>query len=140
MILYFDTSALIKLVMIEDDSEQAAELWNSAHPTASSILVYPESRAALAAAHRGARLTTAEYKAALSGFHAHFDDLITVGVDDDLALSAGAQAEAFGLRGYDAVHLASASGLGEVTLVTWDEELTVAAESVGLAVAGVGSE
>jgi predicted nucleic acid-binding protein len=126
--------------MIEDGSEQAAELWNSAHPTASSILVYPEGRAALAAAYRGGRLATAEYKPALSGFHTHFDDLMTVGVDDDLAASAGAQAEVFGLRGYDAVHLASASGLGEVTLVTWDEQLADAAESVGLPVAGAGSE
>lgn len=126
--------------MIEDGSDQAVELWNSAQPTASSILVYPEGRAALAAACRGGRLAPADYEPALSDFHAHFDNLITVGVDDDLAESAGAQAEAFGLRGYDAVHLASARVLGEITFVTWDEELADAAESAGLPVAGLGSE
>jgi predicted nucleic acid-binding protein len=136
LILYFDTSALIKLVMIEDGSDQAVELWNSVHPTASSILVYPEGRAALAAARRGGRLTDADYGPAIFDFQTHFHHLITVGVDDDLAENAGAHAEAFGLRGYDAVHLASALGLGEVTLVTWDEELADAAASAGLAVAG----
>jgi predicted nucleic acid-binding protein len=126
--------------MIEDGTDQAVELWNSAQPKASSILVYPEGRAALAAARRGERLAPADYEPALSDFHTYFDNLITVGVDDDLAESAGAQAEIFGLRGYNAVHLASAQGLGEVTLVTWNEELAEAAESAGMPVAGVGSE
>lgn len=126
--------------MIEAGSDQAVELWNSAHATASSILVYPEGRAALAAARRGGRLADADYEPAVSDFKTHFDDLVTVGVDDDLAESAGAQAEAFGLRGYDSVHLASALGLGEVTLVTWDEELGEAAVSAGMPVAGFQNE
>jgi uncharacterized protein len=125
--------------MIEAGSDQAVELWDDVYPAGSSILVYPEGRAALAAARRGGRLTEGDYKLAISEFQAHFDHLITVGVDDELAESAGLQAEAFGLRGYDAVHLASALGLGEVTLVTWDEELANAAGSAGLAVAGVES-
>lgn len=126
--------------MIEDGSDRAVELWNSALPSASSLLVYPEGRAALAAARRGGRLAEGDYESAIAAFQIHFDDLMTVGVDDDLAERAGAQAEAFGLRGYDAVHLASARSLGEVTFVTWDEELAAAAESAGIAIAGVGNE
>jgi uncharacterized protein len=107
--------------------------------TASSILVYPEARAALAAARRADRLAEGDYEPAISDFETRFDDLIKIGIDDDLAKSAGTQAEIFCLRGYDAVHLASALGLGEVTLVTWDEELAEAAESAGLPVAGARS-
>jgi predicted nucleic acid-binding protein len=126
-------------VIVEDGTDQAVELWNGVYPTASSILVYPEGRAALAAARRGGRLSAGDYKPAISKFQTHFDDLITVGVDDGLAAIAGEQADAFGLRGYDAVHLASALGLGEATLVTWDAELADAAASAGLAIAGAES-
>jgi uncharacterized protein len=57
-------------------------------------------------------------------------------VDAQLARDAGELAERFSLRGYDAVHLASAlSAGGPVTLVTWDEDLKRAAARSGCAVA-----
>jgi predicted nucleic acid-binding protein len=128
-------------VIVERGSDQAAELWNSVYPVASSILAYPEGRAALAAAKRAGRLGGAKYDQAVADFESRFSDLISVGVDFELAQVAGAQAEAFGLRGYDAVHLASALALeGEATLVTWDEDLADAAVSAGVAVAGGASE
>lgn len=45
------------------------------------------------------------------------------------------------LRGYDAVHLATALELGdeEIVLVTWGRDLAQAAERVGLGVAGAGA-
>ena len=52
--LYLDTSALIKLIVAEDGSDVAAELWNS-YPAACGVLAYPEARAALAAARRARR-------------------------------------------------------------------------------------
>jgi predicted nucleic acid-binding protein len=62
-------------------------------------------------------------------------ELVQVGVDDALAHDAGELAEALALRGYDAVHLASALALGdeEVALITWDGDLSSAAERMGLA-------
>jgi hypothetical protein len=58
-------------------------------------------------------------------------------VDERLARTAGENAARFQLRGYDAVHLATALeiGNGELAFVTWDEALRRAAESAGLAVA-----
>lgn len=52
-----------------------------------------------------------------------------IGVDAKLVQTAGELAEQHGLRGYDAVHLASAIGIGEPELVvaTWDQELGAAA-------------
>jgi uncharacterized protein len=140
LIFYFDTSALVKLVVVEDGSERAAELWNGAYPVASSILVYPESRAALAAARRLDRLGAAEHGKALVDFEDLYGDLAIIGIDQDLAVRAGQCAEDLGLRGYDSVHLATALELGddEVVMVTWDRDLARAAERVGLGVAGSG--
>lgn len=118
----------------------AAELWNSAHPVASSILAYPEGRAALGAARRLDRLGADEHRKALADFEELYADLATVGVDQELAVRAGEYAEDLGLRGYDAVHLATALELGddEGVVVTWDRDLTGAMERVGLGVAGLG--
>ncbi len=117
----------------------AAEFWDSAYPAASSILAYPEGRAALAAARRLDRLREEEHREALAAFEELYAELTTVGVDQELAARAGEYAEDLGLRGYDAVHLATALELGdeEVALVTWDRDLAHAAEQVGLGQAGL---
>lgn len=116
----------------------AAELWNGAHPAAASILANPEGRAALTAARRRARLTKALHARALTEFEDLCGELISIGIDEELARRAGGLAEDFELRGYDAVHLASALALGEgdAVMVTWDADLRRAAERAGLAVAG----
>lgn len=64
-------------------------------------------------------------------------EILLLGVDRALAREAGALGEELGLRGYDAVHLASALALGgsATTVVTWDTELSRAAVSCGCAVA-----
>lgn len=110
------------------------------HPAASSVLAYPEGRGALAAARRLDRLDDMGHREALAAFEQVYGELITVGVDAELAARAGQHAEGFGLRGYDAVHLATALELGdeEVVLVTWGRDLTAAAGRAGLGVAGRG--
>lgn len=140
LIFYFDTSALVKLVVVEDGSELAGELWGGAYPTASSILAYPEGRAALAAAQRLGRLGEEEHREALTAFGEVYAELVTVSVDQGLAVRAGELAEDLELRGYDAVHLATALELGdeEIVLVTWDRDLARAGQRVGLGLAGLG--
>jgi predicted nucleic acid-binding protein len=103
------------------------------------MLFYSEGRSALAAAHRQGRLGEDEHAQALAAFEELQADLITVGVDQDLARRAGEHAEHLGLRGYDAVHLATALELGdeEVVVVTWDRDLAHATEQVGLGLAGL---
>jgi predicted nucleic acid-binding protein len=120
----------------------AAELWGSAYPAASSILAYPEGCAALAAARRLDRLGEEEHQEALAVFRELYRELVTIGVDQGLAVRAGGYAEDLGLRGYDAVHLATALELGdeEVVVVTWDGDLARASEGVGLGVAGLGED
>lgn len=114
----------------------ASELWATLHPAISSILSYPEGRAALAAARRGTRLTAASHSRALRSFESLQRELSLVGIDRELARDAGRRAEQFALRGYDAVHLASALSVGDrVTLVSWDRDLRRAAGEAGCAIA-----
>ncbi len=51
-LVYFDSSALVKLVVEEAGSDLAAALWDGCDAALASRLAYPEVRAALAAAGR----------------------------------------------------------------------------------------
>jgi uncharacterized protein len=114
----------------------AAELWSTRLRVASSILCYPEGRAALAASHRAGLLAADAYGWAREEFESLQDELVLVGIDRQLARQAGELAEQFGLRGWDAVHLACALSLGtDTALVTWDEGLRHATAESGCAVA-----
>ena len=120
----------------EPGSELAAELWDRAESVVSSQLVYPEARAAVAAAHRGRRITSATLRRAVARIDELCTELDIVGLDPDLARCAGDLAEAHGLRGYDAVHLATALSIdGEsVLLATWDGDLARAGVTAGCSV------
>jgi predicted nucleic acid-binding protein len=138
LILYFDTSALIKLVLPEEGSALALELWNGDFRAAASALVYPEGRAALAAAERSKRLAGRRHREAVKNFDRAYEEIATIGVDEQLAVEAGAMASEFSLRGYDAVHLATALRLAhrDVALVSWDQDLCRAGVEAGLVVVG----
>ena len=126
-------------MIIEEGSELVAELWSSRHRATSSILSYPEGRAALAAARRGGRLSASGFGRARAEFESLHSELLLVGVDAALARQAGQLAEELELPGYDAVHLASALALGsDPALVSWDEDLRRAATESGCAVAPAG--
>lgn len=139
MIAYFDTSAFVKLLIAETGSAEVDRIWAAASRAASSILLYPEGRAALARARRDRRLSQAELRAAVEDF-----DKLWAGVDGVLATvpltrRAGALAHEYGLRGYDAVHLASAETIASQStiLVAADGPLCAAARHLGLAVAQI---
>lgn len=120
----------------EPGSELAAELWDRAESVVSSQLIYPEARAAAAAAHRGRRITSATLRRAVDTFDGLSTELEVIGLDPDLARTAGDLAEVYGLRGYDAVHLATALSIDvdSMLLATWDGDLARAAFAAGCSV------
>jgi predicted nucleic acid-binding protein len=64
------------------------------------------------------------------------DELLLIGIDAALARQAGQLAEEQRLRGYDAVHLATALAAGtDITLISWDQDLRRAATLSGCAIA-----
>lgn len=135
MITYVDTSTLLKLVVEEAGSDLAAVIWDSADVLASVGLVVVEARAALAAAHRAGRLTADQHRAAKREAEALIEELHLVDVGEGLIAAAADLAEADGLRGYDAVHLAGALLIEAVILTSADGALCEAASGRGLHVA-----
>ena len=73
---------------------------------------------------------------ALRRLDAEWEAVTPVDVDDHLAQAAGTVAVRHGLRGMDAIHLASALvfAAARPVVVTWDTELRRAAQAAGLAV------
>ena len=137
MIAYFDTSALVPLLVSEPSSPTCNQLWNEATRVISSRLIYPEARAALAQAERMQRLTASELRTAVEDLNSLVEEIDHLEVTASLAISAGQLAEAHSLRGYDAVHLASATiaSDAELVLVTGDQHLGSAAKEIGISVA-----
>jgi predicted nucleic acid-binding protein len=141
VIAYFDTSALIKLVIAEAGAEQARLLWEQASEIVVSRLAWPEALAALAAARRGQRLTDATYAAAVGVFRSCFARCTVVSVADHLVERAAELAAGYDLRAADAIHLATALAALEAdsVFITWDKRLQQAALQAGLVTAPAGS-
>jgi uncharacterized protein len=134
VIAYFDTSALLKLVIAEDGADQVELLWQSVGEVVVSRLAWPEAVAALAAAQRGRRLTDEDHRTAIGALRLCFDRCTTISVADRLVDHAADLAADLHLRAADAIHLATALAVMEADslFVTWDRRLRLAAVQAGL--------
>jgi predicted nucleic acid-binding protein len=137
VIAYFDTSAVVPLLIAESGSARAETLWVGADRVVSVRLIYPETRAALAQAERLGRLTARQLRDAVTELDSLFEAIDLVEVDGALARRAGELAEVRRLRGYDAVHLAAADRVHDpdVVVVAGDGTLLDAATAEGMTVA-----
>lgn len=134
--LFLDTSALVKLVYAEAGSDLAQTLWDGADLFYASWLAYPEAVGALEAGRRGRRITREQLGTARRDLDRLWEEIDAVEVTEQVGTSAGDAAARYGLRGADAVHLASAALLRspELVLATWDRVLARAAAEAGIAV------
>lgn len=107
MTLYLDTSSLIKLYVTEAGSDAVRRLIGEATVLATSLVAYAETRAALARLRREGQLDAAAFASAKRQFEEQWPLYLAVEVTDTLCRAAGQLAEKYGLRGFDAVHLAS---------------------------------
>jgi predicted nucleic acid-binding protein len=108
MILYLETSNLVKLYVREADSEEIAKLIAEAEVVATSIVAYPEARAAFARKFRENGIIEEDYERIKKDLDNDWEKLFIIKLTDSLARSSGDLAEKCGLRGFDALHLASA--------------------------------
>jgi hypothetical protein len=111
-------------------------LWDKSESVASSQLIYPEARAAAASAFRTGRIDKRTLHGAVRAIDGLYAELRVIDIDGALAQFAGELAELHRLRGYDAVHLASAIAIEDAALVTvtWDRDLADATVTCGYAV------
>ena len=108
MILYLETSNLVKLYVRESDSEEIAKLIAEAEVVAISIVAYPEARAAFARKFREKGITEEDYERIKKDLDNDWEKIFIIRLTDTLARSSGDLTEKCALRGFDALHLASA--------------------------------
>lgn len=139
MIAYFDTSALVPLLINESGSDRAGTLWDRAERLVSVRLVEVEACAALAHAQRLGRITRRELRTSRRELDELLDQVDIVDIDEELAGRAGDLAEERALRAYDAVHLAAVERVddADTVLVAGDRALLNAAEALGIATAAI---
>jgi len=139
MILYLDTSALVKRYVMETGSKEVNILIEQAETVGSAMLTRVEMASALAKAVRMNWVEAQDAENAWQDFLAHWQSFARLSVTPVLVERASRLAWEYGLRGYDATHFAAALLWQEtlempITLATYDRELWLAANKAGMAV------
>jgi predicted nucleic acid-binding protein len=144
LILFLDTSALVKVYISEPGSERMRETVARGGPKAASVLAFAEMHATFARRRREDLLLPAELEQIRHGFGNDWERLTQVPVGDAVLRLVPGLCERHPLRGADAVHLASALLLREegieVTFACSDRNLLGAASAERLVIFDPASE
>lgn len=137
MILYLDTSAVVKLFIRETNTDYVLGLVSQTSQFATSKICQVEFSAALAKSVRMGWCGQELMDDALRQFNRTWVLVIKIEVDTGIIESAAELAWKHGLRGYDAVHLSSAMFLGRllhspVSMLTYDRQLWEVSRKVGI--------
>jgi len=131
VILYLDTSALVKLYVEEAGSIAVSAAVHRATAVATARITYAEARAAFARHRRAGGLTPAELRRVVHQLDEEWGQYSTVEITDAVVRRAGALAERHALRAYDAVQLAAALDMrlagASIEFSSFDERLNRAA-------------
>ena len=138
MIIYFDTSALVKRYLREADSDQVMALFGEANQVFGSVVITQVEMAATF--QRAVSLDVASPKLAAEiwqDFLDHWQSFTRLRIFAGTIERASENAWKYDLRGYDSLHLAAAllwqETLGvQVTLATFDRELWLAGQKAGM--------
>lgn len=137
MILFCDTSALIKLYIVEAESVRIKALLEQAEAVAVSRIAWAEAFAALARRSREVPSDTAIMERVKQAVSRDWADFLVTDVVQAVAELAGEFADTFALRGYDSVQLATARHVQQVTqlpvqFACFDLRLNRAAKLLGM--------
>lgn len=137
MILYLDTSALVKRYFYEPYSDDVISRWKSATQIVTSFVAYAETMASMYRKKRESALADTLIRKIADSFHHDWESFIRVEVNYKLNGYIDRVVEKYPLRGFDAIHLASAIVIHErlsedFVFVCFDERLTGAAQLEGL--------
>jgi predicted nucleic acid-binding protein len=137
MIVYVDSSAFAKRYLAEAGSRDVEALVRQADAVGTALITRPEISAAIAKLVRLGSLDRQHGEAALRAFRRQWPELTAIQLTEAITAEADTLAWEQDLRGYDAVHLASALSWQRaleraVTLATYDKDLWRGAQRVGL--------
>jgi predicted nucleic acid-binding protein len=139
LILYLDTSALVKLYVRERGSSPLRRWIAGAQALATSVVAYAETRAAFARLRQSGTSSIEMHQRRVQKLDADWDAWLRVELLPDVLRSAGDLADSYLLRGFDAIHLASALWLKAraaeaVDFAAFDFRLGDAASNAGFRV------
>ena len=139
MILFCDTSALMKLYAHEAKSNEVRAAVKQATSTLVSMITWVEIHAAFSLKQRTQQVTQAQVVAGLARLREEWDNFTRTGVDVALMIDAGQLALRYGLRAYDSIQLASAHRAYQqigaaLTFLCFDKQLNTAASGLGIQV------
>lgn len=137
MILYLDTSALVKLYFQEIFTAEVVAKCEAAQAVATSSVAYAETLSAIYRKKRESDIDDATVSKLVQKFQSEWNGLVRVRVNDELNNYLDTVFEKYLLRGFDAIHLASALAIHEqfpegLFFGCFDERLNAAAREAGL--------
>ena len=137
MICYFDTSAFVPLLIDEASSPACRRLWEEADDVMSTQLLYVEAAGALAQAVRCRRITADQEVRALRVVDRLWRELNVIEPTEPVIRRAATLTSSEALRGYDALHCASAEEVNDRDLLfaSGDRQLLKAGQNLGFYVA-----
>ena len=136
MILYLDTSALVKRYFQEPYSDDVLSKWESATQIVTSAVAYAETMATIHRKKREENLKDALIMKISNMFRQDWKSFIRVKVNEQLNRYIDRVVKKYPLRGFDAIHLASAILIQEripekFLFACFDDRLVRAAKSEG---------
>lgn len=139
MIVYLDTSDLVKLYVEEIGSEEIKGIILDATVVSTSKVAYAEARSAFARKQKEGGFSIAKLRKIVEDFNRDWESYFIIEITDGLIKIAGDIAEKHLLRGFDSIHLASAVILkckikSEVYFSSNDAKLNQAARKEGIIV------
>jgi predicted nucleic acid-binding protein len=138
MILFCDTSALIKLYVEEQGSERVRASVEKAEAVAVCRIALAEAHAALSRRAREVPEDAPAIEQAKTGLSEDWPRFVVMDVTQSLVELAGEYADTFALRGYDSIQLAAAFETGRIAqspicFACFDVRLNKAAKLLGMA-------
>jgi uncharacterized protein len=137
LILYLDTSSLVKFYLEEAHTDSVRMWVHSADLLATSRLTLPETAAALARRELTGTISARQRGRTMADVERDWGEFVAVELDEWQAASLALSRR---LRGFDAVQLAAAltlqrgAGTEELVFSSFDAELNAAARAEGLTV------
>lgn len=145
MILYLDSSALVKRYIHEKGTDEVNAWVEAAEMVVTGLITRVEVAAAIARVGRMNLISHEDALSALRVFRSEWESFQRLPISENTVIRGDALAFEYNLRGYDATHLACAliwqETLGlPVTLASFDGQLIQAANDIRMAYLPSGTQ
>lgn len=137
MIVYLDTSALVKAYITEISTTEVLKTIKKAKVVSSHVFAYVEAHATFSRIKRENKISEKQFESVKHSFNKDWLNYLRIESTPIMIQHAADLADAFALRAYDSVHLAAADILAKqskqpIIFACFDRQLNKAAAVLGL--------